>query len=124
MKTAMVCAALGACAVVALSLSVSAQAQTTVIPGKDDSTVIINRDGKAPVVLDVNKDIKGTSAKPPADKPARDAEAKSDAGVAADTQDKPKAETTGQDSGSIKAECVTKTGKESWSVDSTKGKCN
>lgn len=34
-------------------------AQTTVIPGKDNSTVIIEQDGRPPAVIDVNKDING-----------------------------------------------------------------
>lgn len=133
MKAAMLRAALGAGALAILSLPFPVQAQTTVIPGKEDSTVIINLDGKAPVVLDVNRDIKGVSDKPKADKPvadtqAKDAAAKGDAGLAAEARRKSQAETTGQDNagedkGSIKADCVTKTSKESKSVDSTKGKC-
>ena len=129
MKTAMLCAVLGAGALAVLSLSIPARAQTTVISGKDDSTVIINRDGKAPVVLDVNRDIKGIAETPKADSAAKDAQAKDvrakgDAALAAEAKHKSKTETTGQDNGSIKADCVTKTGKESRSVDSTKGECH
>ncbi len=37
----------------------AAQAQTTVIPGKDNSTVIIKPEGQPTAVIDVNKDIEG-----------------------------------------------------------------
>ncbi|MBI1201569.1 MAG: hypothetical protein GC182_03555 [Rhodopseudomonas sp.] len=127
MKTAMLRAAFCAGAWVMLSLPIAAQAQTTVIPGHDDSTVIINRDGKAPVVLDVNRDIKGVGEKPKANAEAQTkAQSKAQDAHTKDAQakDKSQTETTGQASGSIKADCVTKTGKESRSVNSTKSKCD
>ena len=107
------------------------------IPGKDDTTIILRPEGQPQAVIDVNQDILGKSPKKSNDA-SRDAAAdakqevhpnggpndKGDTSANAKNagDGKTTSETTGE--GSIKAECVTKTGKESASVDDTKGKCD
>ena len=111
--------------------------KTTVIPGKDDTTVILRPEGQPQAVIDVNQDILGKSPKK-ANDATKDATADAKQGIhangaadakgdiSADVKNKAAAKTTSETTGegSIKAECVTKTGKESKSVDDTKGKCN
>lgn len=127
--------AISAQAQTSTSAQTEASTKTTVIPGKDDTTIILRPEGQPAAVIDVNQDILAKAPKKSNDA-SRDAvadakqevhpnsgsDAKGD--VSADVKDKAAAttsETTGK--GSIKAECVTKTGKESKSVDDTKAKC-
>ncbi len=127
----------------ALALSVigavSVQAQTTVIPGKDNATVIIEQDNKPTAVIDVNKDINGQTKEAAANNDAVEAkdavkpsnsDAKADISAevrkaASETEARP--ETTGEVSrdkeGNVvekpKKDCI----KESWMGDKPSEKC-
>lgn len=127
----------------ALALSVigavSVQAQTTVIPGKDNATVIIEQDNKPTAVIDVNKDINGQTKEAAANNDAVEAKdavkpSNSDAkaGISAEvrkaaSETETRPETTGEVSrdkeGNVvekpKKDCI----KESWMGDKPSEKC-
>jgi hypothetical protein len=121
-------------------LSIQAgHAQTTVIPGKNNSTVIIEQDNKPTAVIDVNKDINGQTKEAAANNDtveAKDAakpnNADAKAGISAEvrkaaSETEKRPETTGEVSrdkeGNVvekpKKDCI----KESWMGDKPSEKC-